>query len=161
MISESVLIPSTIPPGIYDLRLAIEDIDRHLPGIQLAISGKDDSSRYRLSRVEVQSSTVVRESFSSPPRHFSLLAFPNPAHDQTRIEIHFERPAGIGDIELTVHNLRGNLVRRLQLGRIRTTKAQVYWDGLDGQHHPVATGVYFLRLRHESGHMTRKITLLR
>ncbi len=161
MISESIPVPSSFPPGGYDVRLGIEDIDRGVPGVQLAIAGKDDSMRYKLSRVEVQrNSTGVHDAHRNPPPNFSLSIYPNPMHRTVRIEMRFEDLADTEIIELAVYDLQGRLVRKLNVGGHWRTDMHVLWDGTDDTGKKVTTGAYIVRLRRSEAYLAQKITRL-
>jgi len=52
-------------------------------------------------------------------------------------------------VDLTIFDVRGKQVRRLVDRTESAGNYRVYWDGLDEQGNPVATGIYLYRL--ESG----------
>ncbi|NUO82352.1 DUF4832 domain-containing protein [candidate division KSB1 bacterium] len=161
MIAENIPIPFSFPPGVYDVRLGIEDRDRGVPGVQLAISGKDDSTRYTLSHVEVQRNpTGVRDAPRNPPSNFSLSVYPNPMQRAVRIEMRFENLPGPENIELAVYDLRGRRVRKLNVGGCWQTEMQVLWDGTDDTGKKVTAGVYIVRLRRSRAYLTQRITRL-
>jgi hypothetical protein len=88
--------------------------------------------------------------------------FPNPFNPVTTIS--FEIPAGdtdLANVELTVHSVAGNVVRRLVRGRLARGPHTVAWDGRDDAGRAVASGVYFYRLVHGEAAVTRKMTLLK
>lgn len=62
---------------------------------------------------------------------------------------------------MSLHDVRGRLVRRFGLGPSTTT---IRWDGNGDDGRPLPAGVYFLGLRDASGRplgMERRVTLIR
>jgi flagellar hook assembly protein FlgD len=86
-------------------------------------------------------------------------AFPNPFNLVTRIR--FDVPRGGGRVALKIYDVMGRLVRTLVDERMQPRRKTVAWKGLDDHGNPVATGVYFLRMRAPGYADTRKLVLLR
>jgi len=81
------------------------------------------------------------------PRVWRLLQnYPNPFNAGTLIE--YQLPSRV-TVDLTIFDVRGKQVRRLVDRTESAGNYRVYWDGLDEQGNPVATGIYLYRL--ESG----------
>jgi hypothetical protein len=84
---------------------------------------------------------------------------PNPFNPVTTIW--FDLPRA-GTATLTVHDLRGRLVRTLWQGPLASGRHLQAWDGLDGRGGAAPSGVYLVRLLVDGGsHRTVKITLAR
>jgi flagellar hook assembly protein FlgD len=64
-------------------------------------------------------------------------------------------------VELAVYDLAGRRVRNLASGRIPGGLHARTWDGRNEDGRPVATGVYFYRLKAAETSLTRKVVLLR
>ncbi|GEM_PF-6510125 len=98
-------------------------------------------------------------------RSFELYQnYPNPFNPETTIS--YQLPptgqAANNQVNLTVYNLNGQIVRRLVKGNQPAGTYSVKWDGTDDHGVPVASGVYFYRLTTGSGFVaTRKMVLLR
>jgi hypothetical protein len=93
------------------------------------------------------------------PSSFRLLGnHPNPFNPETRIV--FELPSQ-GQPRLTVHNLAGALVSRLETGRMEAGRHEVRWDGTDTGGAPVASGLYLARLEFEGQVHTQRMLLVR
>jgi hypothetical protein len=90
--------------------------------------------------------SAVEETPSVPVVMASRLvaAAPNPFNPQTTIGYEVARP---GDGALTVHDVRGRLVRTLVAGDLATGRHEVRWDGLDDTGQRVPSGIYVARLR--------------
>ena len=95
-----------------------------------------------------------RDSGDFLPSGFALHQnYPNPFNPSTVIS--FELPVA-GDIGLSVYNISGQKVSTLTEGYFEAGKHEIIWDASQ-----VASGVYFYRLKTESGVETRKMTLIK
>lgn len=84
--------------------------------------------------------------------------YPNPARGATTIV--FVVPEG-GDVELTVYDVRGAVVRRLWRGRAAAGGHTVVWDGAADDGAPLAPGVYLYRLEAGGRAVAKKLVLVR
>jgi hypothetical protein len=75
--------------------------------------------------------------------------------------IRYDVPAGDVDVILEIVDVRGRRLRTLVTGRQAPGRHSVNWDGSDEQGQPVATGVYFYRLKAAGFTETRKMVLLK
>ncbi len=66
-----------------------------------------------------------------------------------------------GPVALTVHDVSGRLVRRLESGLRPAGKYVARWDGADGRGRTVPAGVYFVRLNTNGETSSRRVTLIR
>ncbi|MEZ4397113.1 MAG: S8 family serine peptidase [Candidatus Krumholzibacteriia bacterium] len=82
--------------------------------------------------------------------------WPNPFNPSTRIAFSLDHPL---DARLDVLDLQGRHLRRLHAGRLDAGAHALSWDGRDDGGHPVASGVYVLRLAGE-GHQQRLQVML-
>jgi hypothetical protein len=96
-----------------------------------------------------------------PNRHpvpLSLAIAPNPAGPEAALR--FSLDAG-AEAAVSVYDLTGRLVWRRDLGRLEAGLKGITWDGTDRSGMPVASGVYFVRLRAGSRASVGKLVLLR
>jgi len=77
-----------------------------------------------------------------------LSAAPNPFNPMTTIHYEIARP---GRCVLTVHDLRGRVVRTLVAGELPSGLHAVRWDGHDSDGRRVPSGAYMARLRTTEG----------
>ncbi len=85
-----------------------------------------------------------------------LYNYPNPFTQASRVVFNLDKT---NPTELSIYNLRGQLVRQIDLG-IQIKGAHSYlWDGEDSHGRQVATGIYLLRLKTGEATLTRKLTL--
>lgn len=85
-------------------------------------------------------------------------AWPNPFAGGTRLPFTLSRG---GTVELSVHDVTGRLVRTLASGTRSAGGHAPEWDGRDASGRPVASGVYFVRLRAEGAVERAKLVRLR
>jgi serine protease AprX len=90
---------------------------------------------------------VAHEEFGKPrytPTSFVLMQnYPNPFNYGTTIK--FELPIA-AEVELAVFNLLGQRIKTIFQGKVKTVGIN-QWDGTNDHGCPVATGVYFARLK--------------
>ena len=107
--------------------------------------------------------TSVGLSQALPDRTALLANYPNPFNQETWIPFQLHAPARV---RLTVHDVRGALVREIDLGyrpagRYRTTGRASRWDGRGQRGEPLGSGVYFARLKAGAIVQMRKMLLLK
>jgi hypothetical protein len=83
---------------------------------------------------------------------------PNPFARGTSVNYEL---AQYGPVELTVHDVSGRLVRRLESGPRQRGIHAVRWDGTNGRGHAVPAGVYFVRYSAGGTVSTGRLTLVR
>ena len=84
--------------------------------------------------------------------------WPNPFNPSTTIQFSMDQR---GYHDLIVYDARGARVKVLSRGTISAGLHTVNWDGTNDRGRPVASGVYFYRLRTANSTETKKMTLLR
>ena len=87
-----------------------------------------------------------------------LSCAPNPFNPRTRIAFRLERS---GTVQVTVHDLRGRLVRRLAGGFLPAGNHALAWDGCDERGQALPSGIYTCRVRTADGQAALKMTLVR
>jgi hypothetical protein len=80
-----------------------------------------------------------------------IIAYPNPMKDQLDIKLTQDDGAVVGENRIEIYNIKGQLVRSVQL-----SKGETQWDGKDKQGQNCPSGIYLLRV---PGHaaVTKKI----
>ncbi len=94
---------------------------------------------------------------------FLLPNYPNPFNPETWIP--FVMTAG-GDVQITIYDLQGKIVRKLALGYlpagVYVSKADaIYWDGRNEVGETVASGSYFYKIRVGTNTALRKMMVMR
>ena len=106
----------------------------------------------------VNVTTAVPGDGGSRPRILALAQnTPNPFAGSTRIA--YELPAA-GAVRVDVFDLSGRLVRTLVDGPQGPGRETVAWDGRDDAGRALAGGIYFIRLRAETGSLVKRAVLL-
>ena len=124
-----------------------------------ARSGETYSYRLRLEfDQEVHESEIVTVRTELRVRTILLPNVPNPFNPATEIRWDL---AAEGPARLDIFDLRGRLVRAVDLGFTRAGSGSWTWHGLDDQGDPTASGAYLVRLSSEGSAVTRKIVLVR
>ena len=84
--------------------------------------------------------------------------YPNPFNPQTVVE--YSIPTAMS-VELTIYDVRGQLVRRLVDGRREAGAHSVTWYGTDGDGRRMASGVYLARFRAGQVEETQRLMLVK
>ena len=66
-----------------------------------------------------------------------------------------------GQAKVEIFNLEGRLVRTVFEGQAQGGINELSWNGTDLTGHPVASGVYYLRLQTESADLSRRVVILK
>ena len=85
-------------------------------------------------------------------------AYPNPFNSETAVRFTL---AEASSVDLSIYNITGQRIRRLEVGYRARGSYRSVWDGADDKGRPTATGTYLVRLLTDSQHEVRKITLVR
>jgi hypothetical protein len=98
------------------------------------------------------------------PKSFALMQnYPNPFNPETWIPYQLSEPA---DVAITIFNLNGQIVRRLELGTmmpgsyVDKVKA-AYWDGANEWGEKVSSGIYFYQLQAGRDASVRKMIIMK
>ena len=144
--------------------LAIDSIDRLDPALIQAWIAR--------AQVEDDGSLAFREGIAYLQSLLALLIpeetallpnYPNPFNPETWIPYHLANPS---NVQITIYNTHGSIVRRLELGHQRegyyTGRSRAaYWDGRNAVGERVASGVYFYQLQADHLSLLRKMLILK
>jgi hypothetical protein len=93
------------------------------------------------------------------PEHIALYQnYPNPFNAGTTVSFALAETA---DVELAVYDISGRRVAVIERGRREAGTFDRGWDGSDSAGHPLASGIYLLRLKAGAVEAVRKIVILR
>jgi len=84
--------------------------------------------------------------------------YPNPFNPATTISYEL---SGTSDVELTIYDQLGKVVRTLVKGQQHANYYQIHWDGRNTVGKQVVSGVYVYRLKVDTNSQARKMMLLR
>lgn len=100
---------------------------------------------------------VVR--IATPPHTLELYQnYPNPFNSETTISYHLKEDL---KVSLSIYNIKGQKVRTLVDDHIKAGGHHNVWQGQDDGGSPVASGVYFCKIRAGNEVEARKLLLLR
>jgi len=86
------------------------------------------------------------------------VAIPNPFNPRTTISFELQTSSGV---DLSIHDLRGHLVKTLKTGALERGHHEFIWDGTDNHGRAQGSGAYFVRLIYNQGVRQSKIALVR
>ena len=84
--------------------------------------------------------------------------YPNPFNPQTTIQLNIPNSS---EINLSVYNTKGALVKTLVNKRLETGTYSYVWNGDDQKGKPVASGVYFYRVENGGETFSKRMILLK
>ena len=90
-------------------------------------------------------------------------AYPNPCRDVATVELDLGDGAdkvGSADLALDIYDVRGQLIRRLEQGRVSGGRIMMTWDGQGSDGRRAAAGVYFYRIGHGDQQGTGRLVLM-
>ncbi len=89
----------------------------------------------------------------------SLSVSPNPARTSGTIVSYMLRRSA--NVRVTIHDLSGRVVCRLNEGRRSAGNGETSWDGRDGEGNAVAAGMYLARIEADGEAKAARVTVLR
>ncbi len=107
-------------------------------------------------RAIVEYDQVANDDNVAPVFTLDASNYPNPFNPETTIA--YSVPTS-GSTNLSVFNLKGQLVRTLVNGVREAGNHNVVWDGKDNNHNSVTSGLYFYRVTNAGKTVTRKMLL--
>ncbi|MEE2911884.1 MAG: FlgD immunoglobulin-like domain containing protein [Candidatus Poribacteria bacterium] len=125
-----------------------------------------ETQRHTVSQTDVTSSLLSLPelvTYEIPAETALLANYPNPFNPETWVPF---RLAVDSDVQLTIYNSSGNMVRQIDIGfktaAVYETKDRaIYWDGRNASGEMVASGVYFYTLEAGDYVSTRKMLILK
>ena len=160
--------------NIFDLTLTAQGIASS-PAAPSVATGHADTATIEawitLAQLEDDSSIAFRQGIAnlqnllaSPiiPQETALHAnYPNPFNPETWIPYQLAAPS---EVTLTIHDMSGTVVRRLEVGHqpaglYQSRSRAAYWDGRNGRGESVASGLYFYTLTAGDFTATRKMLI--
>ncbi len=105
---------------------------------------------------EVRSHTIE---LTTVPYRFALAQnYPNPFNPATTILYSIPKAA---HVSLQVYDPNGHLIKTLVNKKLNAGPHETVWHGMDKNDKPVASGIYFIRLKSRNNVQTRKMILLK
>jgi hypothetical protein len=109
--------------------------------------------------VVTQNATAIEDDETVLPQQFSLEAnYPNPFNPSTTIRFTLDQTE---DVNLTVYNTSGQVVKSLVNGSVSAGQHEVKWNATDISGNTVASGIYLYTLRAGNKTETRRMIFLK
>lgn len=121
-------------------------------------SDLNDGGDYNVCAREMYPLAVTDAPDMPIPELLLFQNYPNPFNPITMIEYSLPEPAVVS---ISIYNIQGQLVARLEKGTRPKGKHKATWDGCDKNGNPVSSGVYFYSLRAGTKSLTKKMLLLK
>jgi subtilisin family serine protease len=121
--------------------------------------GLVDYSAPLCSPPQVAEAETGVETAEVPSRYALDYNYPNPFNPRTTIRYAVPPPGG--HISIVIYNVGGQVVTTLVDEEKSPQFYSIAWDGTNARGEPVATGVYFVRMRAPGFEMTKKVLLLK
>lgn len=142
--------PFNVPPG--DSVTAAFAIIGGADGASLVASASAARARYQMTPVEDDNTPIL------PTTYQLNQNYPNPFNPETQINYSLPRS---GKVTLTIFNLLGQRIATLVDREQPAGNHTAFWDGATEGGEPVASGVYFYRLKSAGFSQVRKMILLK
>ncbi len=84
--------------------------------------------------------------------------YPNPFNPETAIVFNLNQSA---EINLSIYNLKGQLVKELVNGNVSAGEQRIVWNGFDMNNNPVGSGIYYYMLKSGRYTSSGKMVLLK
>lgn len=140
-------IPPTSTPRNYQLIAFIQEMD-----------SKEVLAAAKVDLKDVMT-FVTDKNADTAPEHFILLQnYPNPFNGGTWVAIENERSR---NIQVSIFNLRGQMIRQVYSGLAEIGVVRYYWDGFDADNQDVPSGLYHIQVQSEDDVKTIKTVKLR
>ena len=105
--------------------------------------------------VSVEQSKLISQTLKS----FTLLQnYPNPFNTSTTIE--YQIPEA-GNVKVSIFNIRGEVVKIIENGFKKKGNYKLSWNSQNHNGSLVASGIYFVQVKHDDKILTKKIMLLK
>ncbi len=120
--------------------------------------GQNDGGRVMYCELEFVFPVSTNDSTVPPVATLLKPNFPNPFNPSTTIIYTMPQT---GNANLSIYNLKGQLVKTLVSGAVNVGEHRVVWNGTDNSGQSVSSGVYFYRLNANGRVETRKMMLVK
>lgn len=102
---------------------------------------------------------VSNDDSAQVPQSYMLQNYPNPFNPETNIT--FALKTKSENAELSVYNIKGQLVKTLVKGAVDAGSHTIVWTGTNNRDQAVASGVYYYKLKTEDRTITKKMILMK
>lgn len=125
----------------------------HNSFIECSSFNKSDADYYLINI-----GSTPQDDDAPPVQQLRIQNYPNPFNPSTTIK--YSVPSE-GDVAITIHNIRGQVVKTLTRDYKSSGLHQTTWNGQDQQGNNVVSGIYFLRIQTKDGTLAHKMIMLK
>ena len=130
-----------------------------MPALATALVDEQGAELVRRWIISLGAPTAVETSSDTPAASGLGANYPNPFNSATTIPYQVDASA---PVDLAIYDLAGQLVATLVKNTLAPGSYQARWDGTDAKGNPLASGIYFYRLKIGKRHLlTAKMLLLK
>ncbi len=137
-------------------------VDESNVGSSLTKVGPDPWNAFQngnfMIRAIIDGATHTEEILQPVNEKLAVTNYPNPFNPDTTIKMTIPQDS---QVQLTIYNLKGQLVRTLVDDYLTAGVHSFNWDGRDNRGNPSASGLYFYRLESEEQVINRRMMLLK
>lgn len=123
-------------------------------------SALEISSEFALKFTKNPPDTFVsNDSDISAPQTYLNQNYPNPFNPETAISFSLSDKNSL--VELSVYNMKGQLVKTLLKGELERGQHTVVWNGTNNKEQTVSSGIYYYKLKTDNKTFTNKMILMK
>lgn len=154
---------STFVSGYNDLTIGntSHNVTGLLPGTQYyyRVRAVNDAGTSTNSNVVSVPTTVSNEDeFIEPIKTDLIGCYPNPFNPTTTIKYSLDKPQ---KVRVEVYDLAGRQITTLVNETLSNGTHMIVWNGFSDEGNPVASGIYFVRMKTDNYNSIRKITMMK
>jgi hypothetical protein len=171
-ITESKISPVQLVYDIGDDPSGVYNLDEYIFGHQLLnrssyIHFYENNSRtflfnirrYSNALYELEITPISADEPAILPPEVSFANFPNPFNTETTFAINL--PQIDDDAVIELYNIKGQLIRKLEVSLSEESVTHITWDGRDNRGRVIASGIYLAKLRNGSETLTHRVVMLK
>ena len=155
---------TSVPPGNIELELYYgnRSENKQISSYNCATSSNSNITLKQLSTENSDDAWFINlredSSIVSKPEKMNLDNYPNPFNPTTTIAYSISND---GLMELSVFNIKGQLVKTLVKGEQLAGNYEVVWNGKDNNQKSVSSGIYFYKLSTKNDTIMKKMLMLK
>jgi hypothetical protein len=137
-------------------------LDQDNKGSSLTKIGNNPGGKLNIGnlmiRVILDGNTDVEQVLTPAPQRLTANNYPNPFNPETTIQLSIPTTS---EVNLSVYNLKGQLVKTLANGQLAAGNHSYTWDGKDQNGVNVSSGIYFYKVESDTQTINKRMILLK
>jgi len=123
--------------------------------------GNSHFGQYGLTIVKLHPDGTPNEEDTLPIPQNNLLAYPNPMKSIVKLELSLSENSRSQNIPIRIYNIKGQVVKTIQLEKISSRLFSKTWDGRDAFGYVCASGTYIVKSETGIYKSTKKIIIIK